>query len=412
MFHLTRRLAGIVFACAPLCASTFAQSGTDAPLNAFLTRSAFDPEVTLWARGDTYAAHNLGLVHPGQTVELNLFLKHFGISHEGQSHVTYDIVLSGPDGSQLQRGDDLTALHQPMNATRTYMTANEVAILRFEPEYAPGTYRIHATVTDHVRDEAVTVGAYVELQALQAVASFETASEFEYWLTHYYLDPTPGRALKGFLESAEPMADAAVRSWAQVIFFREVFAQNQWLHAHLVAALSEGTPTQRKNIAFMLGLLQHRDPELFEGFSGAEASLYHEARNLRLPDSTDAIHSPEALEMHWFRFFASGDILSLQPIVQLLEYADYEGTLRSLADVADSLDDTQRQAALKDVLFQSARWSLAGNCIEHPAVHRFCTYLAQTGQLSAEAELVLVDLLQAVRQQLAAGNPPVSASEG
>ncbi|MGF1483279.1 MAG: hypothetical protein ACFBZ8_02820 [Opitutales bacterium] len=410
MFSPSRRVAGLFLACLSIGTITPLHA-EQARLNAFLTLSAFDPEVALWARAETYAAHNLGVVHAGQTVELNLFLKHFGISNEGQSKVSYSIEMTDPQGTLVQRGENLSALDQPMNATRTFLTANEVAILEFPQAYAAGTYQIRALVTDHVKDETITVGAFVKLERLDAVAGFASEAEYESWLTHYYLDPMPGRALKAFLENAAPMQDPALRSWAQIIFYYEIFAANDWLQTQLIADFDSLTELQRANAVFLLGLLKYRDPAFFAALDSDLAELYHDARNLRLPDPTDAIHSPEALEMHWFRFFASGEIRSLQPIAQLLEYAAYEGTLREVADIAESLTDAQREAALKDVLFQSARWSLAGNCIEHPAVHRFCTYLAETGQLSEDAEAVMVDLLRSVRQELAA-DAVVSESQG
>jgi hypothetical protein len=383
-------------------------------LDACLTHSPYAARVTEWAQGPLDGPADLGKAFPGQVLEVHLFVTGFDTSQTA-GQLTYALELLDAAGETVHTQAPVPFAAHPLPPRRKFLMAPEPCLVPIGEDLPAGTYTLHATVLDEAAGAAVRTSATFEVSAVSQAEPFANAAAFHAWMLDYYKQPEPARALRGLVQHGGDFADPLARPWSEIVFFTEIFQANPWLVPHLETRLRDESlsAAQRARLLFLLGLVHEGRPASLPELSDAEAALFHEARALPLPGNNDPIVSPEQLDMLWFRFYATGALQPVQRIAELLALSEYEGTLRSLSEHTGPLSEGRREAALKDVLFQSARWSLAGNCLEHRSVRKFCIYLLQTGQLEEEAHAQLETVLASVSEELAASaEAPGATDEG
>jgi hypothetical protein len=78
------------------------------------------------------------------------------------------------------------------------------------------------------------------------------------------------------------------------------------------------------------------------------------------------IKSGGDLDLCWGWYFATGDTAALDPIISALDYGQYAGALKRYPNSPQTQKD--REAAVKDAIFQAALWSLGANGSEDPRI--------------------------------------------
>jgi hypothetical protein len=216
------------------------------------------------------------------------------------------------------------------------------------------------------------------------------------WMMFYYEKPQPDEFPNWLKKaSAEGMLKDEKRQFPFLGFATTIFTMNterihKWMN--IIDLLPEN---DRKTVLISLWL------------SGTKASkdiLMSESRQKLLygqnyfnfdtnnaPPSLDNINIYWGfLDIQWGRFCASGNDKPIRNIISVLDYGLFMGAQKKYPQPQT---DEEKEAIIKEIVFQSALWSLRSNCKIYPKVLEICENVYNEGNLSHIAQLSLKSIL-------------------
>lgn len=196
---------------------------------------------------------------------------------------------------------------------------------------------------------------------LCADLNFKSDNEFGEWMTYYYQNPSPERipgALVYFSDSPLYKTNATMST---VAFFSAVLKKDNVLMQKTFDEISSGGSDNAKIMLInVLSLANNYESKaLLEKAKSAWQSERLQgilARQMSRPHDdlySISVDSPQALDMLWASFFATGDDLPVQKIISVLHLSkDGHGE--------------------EIIVGSAASWSLKSNAQQHPKVLEIC----------------------------------------
>ena len=369
------------------------------PFEFMLVPTLQDPSLDWWyAVPEPFSPKlsRISSVAKGEYFNIVPFFKNVATNSSGNAQITYDIEIRRPDGS-VDEAMLSCAGYSGQASPAHLLAARAVLRLCFDPEDPYGEYTINATAYDHVANQ--TNRQTIKIQ--QKPFRLETLSEKEResLFFNYATAPDPSRALAAFLQTKHEFLDEKSEPvWSAIWFFKTIFENNDFLIPHLLAAFPDGTEKQKRDIILVLALMgkTERLPPL-----DGELKIFSLGMTTgRIPDPYAEITTGKQLDMLWAEFFATGRIKPVRQLVTALNLAQHLGTLdRIKAGELDPKDPEVYRTGMLEAVFQSALWSLRGNCERSPLLFHYCVGILESGQLEASTANVLATLLKSIAEE-------------
>lgn len=209
------------------------------------------------------------------------------------------------------------------------------------------------------------------------------------WMTHYYENPSPerfvaevqGLSKAGHLSSPETGAMIAV-------FLGRVMAANPVAVESWLNQLGDLIGGDRETILLAAGFSRTQEARSFLAKQPDGAKYLEELMDVRSIELED----PAVLDMLWADFFATGEVAPLKRLVHVLNYGQYAGAMERYAKSQKTEKD--REDAMRDAVFQAARWSLESNAQQHRRVGELLEQIYWKGDLT-QPELVWLSAILA-----------------
>lgn len=186
------------------------------------------------------------------------------------------------------------------------------------------------------------------------------------WMTHYYEYPTPAR----FVAEVQGLSKAGHLSSPEkgvvvAVFLGRVMAANPVAVESWLSQLSDLTGRDRETLLLAAGFSRTQEARSFLAKQPDGAKYLESLIDIRSVELED----PAVLDMLWADFFATGEVAPLKRLVHVLNYGQYEGAMEKYAGSQKTQKD--REDAMRDAVFQAARWSLESNVRQHRRVGEF-----------------------------------------
>ena len=382
-----------------------APAGSDQSFDVLVVPTLLDNDMDIWYKTPPDSAptiNSVSSVTKGQVFKIAVFFSRYRVDNKNRADITFDIRLIKPDGSPyfVQKGLKGYAGKTP-RADMVLLCAAMVGV-SFEPEDPWGDYTISVVAHDNIAKASKSQSVGITLAKWSPGEKPATFKDFEKWYRDYHVAPKPNEAVHAYL-AHEPLQDKkGGLLLAGLYFFKVILEENKYLVDHLAARFEKAAEEQQKKIILMLYWLNKLDrvpltPEQKAAYKAWAAQAV-------LPDPYGETLSGDQQDMLWAEFFATGRIRPIRKLISNLEYSKYKGSIEAYKK-SDKTDEDKRNA-YKDAVFQSAVWSITSNCKQHALVAKYCIYLHDSGDLSAnEKSLLGVILSEAFSREKGKGHP-------
>ena len=217
------------------------------------------------------------------------------------------------------------------------------------------------------------------------------------WMMFYYRHPKPDEFPKWLNRaSAAGLLKDDERQFPFLGFEASIFMMNadkipQWIN--FIDALTEH---DRKNVLIALWLSDTKTGRSALQVESRRALIssdnYFNFKTDKDIPGMDRIKNTYMgyLDIQWGRFMATGSEKPVRNIISVLEFARYLGSQKKYPHPQT---DEEKDCVIKEILFQTAVWSLRGNFQMHPKVLEICKKVYGEKVLNSHAQAALQGLL-------------------
>ncbi|WOO40284.1 hypothetical protein [Rubellicoccus peritrichatus] len=405
--RILKNITAALLLAVSMASPNWGQQPTNAQLLDFdylLTATTADDNLDIWHR----TLRNTALAIPPtyhlykeQPFQVLLIFQGFGLGPNGKADVTFDIKIFDPDGEEILQQKGMTGIRGEDFQPGVLALGSSQISLMFEPTDPFGVYRIETLAHDNISGKKKKRRIDLQLVPFGYAQPLGSMAHYKQWLSSYYQNPDPARALLAYLQFAEVENSVTGQlDFTQIAFFSYLLEKHPFLLKALADSYPNSDPDMKLKILFMLAIMDYRDAPYLGTLSEPEKAFFEAIRFIYPPNGYDPIISPQQLDVLWAEFYASGRYEPIAQIVSGLELAEFEGSLIEYGNLndAEDADEKTKQDAFREVLFQSVRWSLLNNIRQHPLVRAYCEYLLQEGGLDENQRNQLAGILAAANE--------------
>jgi len=223
----------------------------------------------------------------------------------------------------------------------------------------------------------------ITLFLLAITLSFSSSANGD-WLMNYYKNPTPGT----FVEEVKNLSKSGVLSDPKhkqtiSVFLSRVLAANPDKTLKWMKELNHLNKSDMEPIFYAVWLSDTQESKEYLKSIGATKALETKPTDFL----NVQIDSPNTLDALWAYFFATGQKEPIRKIVSAFNYQEHSGAFESYETSQKTEKD--KQNALLDSIFMSARWSLESNIKHHPRVGEICEDIFKDKSLTNSEQLWL-----------------------
>lgn len=208
------------------------------------------------------------------------------------------------------------------------------------------------------------------------------------WMPHYYENPTPER----FVAEVQEFSNAGHLSSPETgpiiaVFLGRLMAANPVAVESWLSQLNDLTGRDRDTLLLAAGFSRTQEARSFLAKQPDGAKYLGSLIDIRSVEPED----PAVLDMLWADFFATGEVAPLKRLVHVLNYGQYAGAMERYAKSQKTEKD--REDAMRDAVFQAARWSLESNAQQHRRVGELLERIYWQGDLTQPEQVWLSAVL-------------------
>jgi len=204
------------------------------------------------------------------------------------------------------------------------------------------------------------------------------------WLMDYYIYPTPDLFVSEVnnLSKSGVLSDPNQKQTISV-FLSRVLADNPDKTLKWMKELKHLNKADMEPIFYAVWLSDTKESKEYLKSIGATLALETKPTNfLQVP-----IDNPSTLDALWAYFFATGQKEPIRRIISALNYEKHSGALESYK--TSKKTEENKQNAILDSIFMSARWSLESNIKQHSRVGDICGDIFKDKSLTNSEQLWL-----------------------
>lgn len=354
-------------------------------------------------------------IYEGQSLLIVPIVRRYAISDAGQVDVRYSPISILPNGEVEEAVGEITLyageapqegmLLFPREALSGFYTGKD---------QGPGVYTIKVDIRDEISGATQTLEREITVVPYE-IPALPEGFNANNWIVYYHTKPEPELALPALfaiMEGVEADRINAV-SGSLLGFYNQVLSDNPWLLPHFSKRLEEaldrvnnGAPPTSADV--MLGLvLSFHLRQMQEKPAEISERIWLETESNRSFDwsyinagPSEFIHYPQQLDYQWGQFFASGSVVPIYRLVEVL-FQDKEAAEKAVPQSIANLK-AEHQQALAEAVLRAAQWSLRANALQHRLVRAYLLGIAfnEANDLSPENRKELQAMFAAIIETL------------
>jgi hypothetical protein len=335
-----------------------------------------------------------------QELMLLVFFMEPGRDASSNAKIYYDLKISHLGGSTLVDQKHIKVIDANISSAKIVRLSQEIPTMSLnEPA---GKYLVQVTVKDEVSNTVQTHQQEIDLKEYSSKNYFTDTNTYNSWGESYYKKLMPEKAIAGLLFFSN--LDIEVRNQGYSFacgFYSKILNDNPYLIPHLLKLYPEQSDAAKAAILSMLPYLKYDYSEFIKQLNENDKSFYtvwqkkcypYPADGIQVKPTkmADCIRISNQMDMLWGTFFASGEYKPMKALVDLLELGQYKGNFDKYKE---SKDPAYEEKAALDVVYQTAKWSIASNCSQHTLVKNYCNFIYENENLSPQAKQELKEIL-------------------
>lgn len=331
-------------------------------------------------------------IAPGQRLDLLVVARGYAVDAEGRAHVTAELVIHRPDGSVMRPPGSITVANQAKVDPRTLLFPKDIASFNTSRGDPTGDYRFEVVVRDHIGDRTVTKSANVRVTETDAPLPLPADFDVMRFLTDYYQRPRPRLTLPALTAFSETnYARRKAEGHGTLLgFYDQVLADNPWLVPHFTQRLTATkSESERRMLALVLVYAKRSDPKFGGDLPRAARAALTAARKETLPLPSREPTNGGQLDLQWGVFLASGKFEPIANLVGVVQnYLPHRGQLEAYKKLTVKPPALPPEV-MKDVLLNSALWSLGSNAHQQKLVRDYLIGIEQAADTTPEVRNAL-----------------------
>lgn len=374
-----------------------------AALDILVLPTAIDREMDAWHHVPVNSEPTLyptKRIYRAQPFRLLVIAKDYTINDQSNADISYKVQFFAPNGRELLGQKRPMELYKGRVGNDALLLASQQFLtLDFSASDPLGRYQIKVTAHDTLSNLQALATVELTLAAMTDRPDFTSTEDLSNWLTNYYREPDPARAVTALRQYVDPESLAAEKQVSLLTFLSTVVRDNPFLWPHLKAIYLEAGPEDRKRILLLAALTDQQDDAFFSSLGPEFSAYYAEANRVRLPVPSDRPSTGIEIDTLWAEFMATGTIAPVRKLVGTLHLGSYRGTQDKIAAGRLIATPENKVKASLESVYQSALGSLLQNGQNHSLVRQYLGYIYDLEDLDPAVKSQLGELLAILKQR-------------
>lgn len=311
-------------------------------------------------------------IYKNQDIYFGVAVQEYSTDKKGFSKVNFNIKITNPHGEIYLEKKNLSAINAEILNKDYVQLSDQNLQLAFAFDDAFGNYIILVEIIDQISGAKKSLTSNLKVEQLPAYNSFGLSDKvtFSEWMENYRINPEPEKALLYFsLFSQSELIKKDENLLPILAFFSEIFSTNKYLFASFAEVYEKGDETTKN----LLALLAYKSlgEKLFKNYL-KEPEILQMVKDFDVPNPYSTIDSGVEMDMLWAEYMASAKQKPILQILSTLEYAKYSGATKKFQS---SKKEEDEKDAFKEILFQTAVWSLESHIKSDVLVLNYANYI-------------------------------------
>lgn len=342
--------------------------------------------------GKTVPKINLAkTVYKNQEIFFGIAVQNYEADKKGNSKVKYDVKIRNPHGDIYLEKNNLIALDSKIENKDYIQLSEENLKLSFSFDDAFGNYQILIEIKDEISGTTKILTSNLKVELLPAYKSFAIPQDetFSDWMSNYRNAPEPEKAMQYFILFSQSELTKKDESLLPVLaFFTEIFSTNKYLFTSFADAYDSADDGTRKLLALLA--YQSLGENVFKNYIKDPAFLKM-VQYFDVVNPYAAINSGVQMDMLWSEYEASSKQKPLLHFITALEYSKYVGAAKKFQK---SKNEEDKNNAVKEILFQTAVWSLENHIKSDVLILNYANYILAHENITETQKTELAKILK------------------
>ena len=311
-------------------------------------------------------------IYKNQLIYFGVAVQDYAADKKGFSKVNFNIKITNPHGESYVEKKNLTAINAEISNKDYVQLSDQNLQMAFGFDDAFGNYEILVEITDLVSGNKKKLTSNIKVEVLPPYNSFGITDKvtFSEWMSNYKINPEPEKALLYFILFSQSELIKKDESLLPILsFFTEIFSNNKYLFASFPTVYEKGDETTKNLLALLA--YQSLGEKLFKNYI-KEPEILKMVKDFEVPNPYTTIDSGVKMDMLWGEFMASAKQKPILQLLSALEYSKFSGASKKLQN---SKNDQDKEDSFKEILFQTAVWSLESHIKNDVLVLNYANYI-------------------------------------
>lgn len=311
-------------------------------------------------------------IYKNQLIYFGVAVQDYAADKKGFSKVNFNIKITNPHGESYVEKKNLTAINAEISNKDYVQLSDQNLQMAFGFDDAFGNYEILVEITDLVSGNKKKLTSNIKVEVLPPYNSFGITDKvtFSEWMSNYKMNPEPEKALLYFILFSQSELIKKDENLLPILsFFTEIFSTNKYLFASFPTVYEKGDETTKNLLALLA--YQSLGEKLFKNYI-KEPEILKMVKDFEVPNPYTTIDSGVKMDMLWGEFMASAKQKPILQLLSALEYSKFSGASKKLQN---SKNDQDKEDSFKEILFQTAVWSLESHIKNDVLVLNYANYI-------------------------------------
>ena len=311
-------------------------------------------------------------IYKNQLIYFGVAVQDYAADKKGFSKVNFNIKITNPHGESYVEKKNLTAINAEIPNKDYVQLSDQNLQMAFGFDDAFGNYEILVEITDLVSGNKKKLTSNIKVEVLPPYNSFGITDKvtFSEWMSNYKMNPEPEKALLYFILFSQSELIKKDENLLPILsFFTEIFSTNKYLFASFPTVYEKGDETTKNLLALLA--YQSLGEKLFKNYI-KEPEILKMVKDFEVPNPYTTIDSGVKMDMLWGEFMASAKQKPILQLLSALEYSKFSGASKKLQN---SKNDQDKEDSFKEILFQTAVWSLESHIKNDVLVLNYANYI-------------------------------------
>jgi len=318
----------------------------------------------------------------------------YNVDKSNQANISYDISIQDPNNKIYYSNTNITAIKTKVVNTKYILISKANLKVNFENDKPLGEYIINITINDLISKKRKALSKSINVIKYKHANFFKTDAEFSKWFNDYYIDPSPEKAIDGYLYFSKSKLNEKESNFAHMFtFFLYIFNNNKYLIPQIQNLYNKQDLKTKIYLVYLLRYADFDSKSFLQNLDGKGKTVYNGIINKPYGKNPyNKIVDGGQLDMLWGEFYATGSFKPINKIISTLEYKKFEGSLKEYKKLSKPTEKDKGKA-IYDSIYTAATWSLKSNCNHHKLVEKYCSYTLNNKKISKNIKISLENIL-------------------